>query len=42
MDGLWGIAFGNGVLSQESNTLFFTSDPNHGADGAYGAITVAD
>ena len=42
MDGLWGIAFGNGVLSQESNTLFFTSGPNHGADGAYGAITVAE
>ncbi len=41
MDGLWGIAFGNGVLSQETNTLFFTSGPNHGADGAYGAITVA-
>lgn len=42
MDGLWGIAFGNGVLAQESNALFFTSGPNHGADGAYGVITVAE
>lgn len=42
MDGLWGIAFGNGVLSQESNSLFFTSGPNGGQDGAYGVITVAD
>lgn len=41
-DGLWGIAFGNGILSQESNALFFTSGPNRGADGAYGVITVAD
>ena len=42
MDGLWGIAFGNGILAQESNALFFTSGPNHGADGAYGVITVAE
>jgi uncharacterized protein (TIGR03118 family) len=42
MDGLWGLAFGNGILSQESNALFFTSGPNHGADGAYGVITVAE
>ncbi|HET9447052.1 MAG TPA: TIGR03118 family protein [Steroidobacteraceae bacterium] len=42
MDGLWGIAFGNGVLSQESNALFFTAGPNHGADGAYGVITVEE
>ena len=42
MDGLWGIAFGNGVLAQESNSLFFTSGPNRGEDGAYGVVTVAD
>lgn len=41
MDGLWGIAFGNGILSQESNSLFFTAGPNGGQDGVYGVITVA-
>ena len=41
MDGLWAIAFGNGILSQESNSLFFTSGANGGQDGAYGVITVA-
>jgi uncharacterized protein (TIGR03118 family) len=41
MDGLWGIAFGNGILSQESNSLFFTAGPNGGQDGLYGVITVA-
>jgi uncharacterized protein (TIGR03118 family) len=39
MDGLWGIAFGNGVFAQESNALFFTSGPNGGQDGTYGVIT---
>jgi len=42
MDGLWGIAFGNGILAQESNALFFTSGPNHEVNGAYGVITVAE
>ncbi|WP_269501948.1 TIGR03118 family protein [Burkholderia sp. IMCC1007] len=38
--GLWGIAFGNGLNSQPTNTLFFTAGPNDEADGLYGRIDV--
>lgn len=38
IDGLRGIAFGNGLNSQPSNTLFFTAGPGAGAHGAYGRI----
>lgn len=41
VDGLWGIAFGNGVNGQKSNSLFYASGPNDEADGAYGVINVA-
>ena len=27
IDGLWGIAFGNGINAQPTNTLFFTGGP---------------
>jgi uncharacterized protein (TIGR03118 family) len=37
-DGLWGIAFGNGVNSQATNTLFFTAGPADEAHGLYGRI----
>jgi uncharacterized protein (TIGR03118 family) len=36
--GLWGIAFGNGVMSQPTTTLFFAAGPNNTADGLYGRI----
>ncbi|RFU49589.1 TIGR03118 family protein [Paraburkholderia sp. DHOC27] len=36
--GLWGIAFGNNLNDQPSNTLFFTAGPNAEADGVYGRI----
>ncbi|MDR5778667.1 TIGR03118 family protein [Caballeronia sp. LZ065] len=36
--GLWGIAFGNNLSAQPSNTLFFAAGPNFEADGAYGRI----
>ncbi|SAL61957.1 hypothetical protein AWB70_05629 [Caballeronia cordobensis] len=36
--GLWGIAFGNNLNAQPSNTLFFAAGPNAEADGAYGRI----
>lgn len=36
--GLWGIAFGNGVNSQPTTTLFFTAGVNSQADGVYGRI----
>ena len=36
--GLWGIAFGNDISNQPSNTLFFAAGPNAEADGVYGRI----
>ena len=36
--GLWGIAFGNGLSAQPTNTLFFAAGPNHEADGVYGRL----
>lgn len=38
IDGLYGIAFGNGVQAQPRNALFFTAGPNNGARGLYGRI----
>jgi uncharacterized protein (TIGR03118 family) len=37
-NGLWGIAFGNNLSNQPSNTLFFAAGPNDEADGVYGRI----
>jgi uncharacterized protein (TIGR03118 family) len=36
--GVWGIAFGNNLSNQPSNTLFFAAGPNSEADGVYGRI----
>ena len=36
---LWGMAFGNGILDQPTNTLFFAAGPNLGQGGLYGRIT---
>ncbi|RJG21607.1 TIGR03118 family protein [Massilia cavernae] len=41
IDGLRGLAFGNGVNNQPLNTLFFTAGPNGGEHGLYGRIDVA-
>lgn len=41
-EGLWGMAFGNGVNEQKTNALFYASGPNDEEDGAYGVITVVD
>jgi uncharacterized protein (TIGR03118 family) len=38
IDGLWGIAFGNGVLNQPTNVLFFAAGPNEESDGLYGFL----
>jgi uncharacterized protein (TIGR03118 family) len=45
IDGLWGLSFGNGILSQPTNALFFTAgpgDPVTGPEthGLYGRIDV--
>ena len=36
--GLWGLAFGNGLNNQPTNTLFFTAGPDDEAHGLYGRI----
>ncbi len=38
IDGLWGIAFGNGIKNQPTNVLFFAAGPNGEKDGLYGRI----
>jgi len=38
IDGLWGIAFGNGVQGQPTNVLFFAAGPNDESGGIYGRI----
>jgi uncharacterized protein (TIGR03118 family) len=38
IDGLWGIAFGDGAQNQPVNTLFFAAGPNDEGDGLYGRI----
>jgi uncharacterized protein (TIGR03118 family) len=38
IDGLWGIAFGNGINSQPVNTLFFAAGPASETHGQYGRI----
>ena len=38
IDGLWGLAFGNGFNGQSVNTLFFTAGPGDEEHGLYGRI----
>lgn len=38
IDGLWGLAFGNGFADQPVNTLFFTAGSNDESDGLYGRL----
>jgi uncharacterized protein (TIGR03118 family) len=38
---LWGMAFGNGILNQPTNVLFFAAGPNFGSGGLYGRISAA-
>jgi uncharacterized protein (TIGR03118 family) len=38
IDGLWGIAFGNGLQDQPVDTLFFASGPDDEAHGLYGRL----
>lgn len=39
IDGLWGLAFGNGYDGQPVNTLYFTAGPQDESHGLYGRIT---
>jgi uncharacterized protein (TIGR03118 family) len=38
IDGLWEIAFGNGVMNQPTDVLFFAAGPNDEANGLYGKL----
>ncbi|HEY9101585.1 TIGR03118 family protein [Chitinimonas sp.] len=38
IEGLWGIAFGNGLNSQPLNTLFYAAGPGDESHGVYGRI----
>lgn len=38
IDGLWGMAFGNGLNGQPTKTLFFAAGPNDESHGLYGRI----
>jgi uncharacterized protein (TIGR03118 family) len=38
IDGLWGIAFGNGLNDQPTDTLFFAAGPDDEEHGLYGRI----
>ena len=40
IDGLWGIAFGNGSAMQPVDTLFFAAGPADEAHGLYGRLDV--
>jgi len=40
IDGLWGIAFGNGYQNQQVNSLFFAAGPKGGSHGLYGRLDV--
>jgi uncharacterized protein (TIGR03118 family) len=41
IDGLWGIAFGNGFRNQPTDTLFFAAGPDDESNGLYGRIEPA-
>jgi len=41
IDGLWGIAFGNGFQRQPTDTLFFAAGPGDESHGLYGKIEPA-
>lgn len=38
INGLWGLAFGNGVNNQPTNSLFFAAGINDEADGLFGEL----
>ncbi|MDB6060883.1 MAG: hypothetical protein JWM78_986 [Verrucomicrobiaceae bacterium] len=40
IEGLWGLAFGNGFAAQPVNTLYFTAGPLDEEHGIYGRISV--
>ena len=41
IEGLWGIGFGNGLLNQPTNALFFAAGPDDESGGLYGRLDAA-
>jgi len=41
IDGLWGLAFGNGAAAGPTNVLFFTAGPGHEQHGLFGRLVLA-
>ena len=41
IDGIWGLAFGNGVSLGDANSLYFTAGPDSEQDGLFGKVTLA-
>ena len=39
IDGLWGLAFGNGVTAGDANTLYYAAGPEDETHGLFGKIT---
>ena len=42
IDGLWGIGFGNGAASGQTNVLYFAAGPDEESNGAFGKIEVEE
>lgn len=42
IDGLWGLAFGNGVTLGDADSLYFTAGPNQEQDGIFGRLRFGD
>jgi hypothetical protein len=38
LNGLWGIAFGNGLDAQPTNALFYAAGPDEESHGGYGVL----
>jgi uncharacterized protein (TIGR03118 family) len=41
LDGIWGLAFGNGVSLGDADSLYFTAGPNAEQDGIFGRVRYA-
>src|SRR4030095_10326927 len=39
IDGLWGLAFGNGVSAGDANSLYYAAGPEDETHGLFGKIT---
>src|SRR6185295_270015 len=39
IEGLWGLAFGNGKTAGDANALYYDAGPDHEAHGLFGKIT---